>query len=36
VGAKFLRCLLDAGVFKRDENGLAGFDLFARFLCARV
>ncbi|MDR1613655.1 MAG: UDP-glucose--hexose-1-phosphate uridylyltransferase, partial [Planctomycetota bacterium] len=24
VGAKFLRCLLDAGVFKRDENGLAG------------
>ena len=28
VGAKFLRCLLDAGVFKRDEAGLAAFDRF--------
>ena len=28
VGAKFLRCLLDAGVFKRDKAGLEGFDRF--------
>ena len=28
VGAKFLKCLLDAGVFKRDKAGLEGFDMF--------
>jgi UDPglucose--hexose-1-phosphate uridylyltransferase len=32
VGAKFLGCLLDAGVFKRDEAGLAGFERFVASL----
>ena len=32
VGLKFLRVLGDAGVFKRDEKGLAAFDRFVEFL----
>ncbi|GHH99536.1 UDP-glucose--hexose-1-phosphate uridylyltransferase [Neobacillus kokaensis] len=32
VGKKFLRVLEDAGVFKRDEEGRAGFERFIRTL----
>lgn len=32
VGIKFLQVLLDAGVYKRDDNGRAGFHRFAAHL----
>ena len=32
VGLKFLEVLCHAGVFKRDENGLAAFDKFINTL----
>jgi UDPglucose--hexose-1-phosphate uridylyltransferase len=35
AGEKFLGCLLDAGVFKRDSAGLAGFDRFMDSLTAK-